>query len=285
MVVERVEPNSRVALADALAAGLAGLCSVCVTYPVELVKNSIVTHVDSDGFVAVVRDILRTKGITGFYHGVRCSLLHNFVEKFCYYFAYTKLRTNLPLRPRARDAVSGALAELCHLPLSMPFDTILMRQAAEGTGFMTVIAAVYGERGISGFYRGIAAFLLLQIKPMIQQTLFEGLKRRSCKEGQEDEALTAGKAFALGGFARAVATCIVFPYIRALALVRQRGGYADRNAVVAMHLILRDVFRESGIAGWYSGFAAEVLRSTFSTATLLMVRERVGIVTRRALNV
>ena len=40
----------------------------------------------------VVRDLLDTRGVRGFYHGVGISALHNVVEKFLYFFAYTGLR-------------------------------------------------------------------------------------------------------------------------------------------------------------------------------------------------
>ena len=77
----------------------------------------------------------------------------------------------------------------------------------------------------------------------------------------------------------------VFPYMRALGLLRgeARAKYQHRNAVVAMHLLLRDKLRDPGIHSWYSGLESELVRSILSSATLLMVRERVGVLTRRAL--
>lgn len=285
-------------VADAIASSVGGIVSAVVPYPVELVKNRVATAdlagTGSPTF-AVVKEVWEQGGFSGFYQGVSPSALGNAVEKFIYFFAYSGLRRQITQGGTQlamwRDVLSGALADLCHMPVTLPVDTLLVRMAREkdpSKSSLKIAKEVAKEKGgILGFYKGIMAMTVLTIKPGLQLAVFEAIKSRILLQRRRSgvpgaELLSGSQAFLLGALARAVATIIVFPYIRGKVML-QRGEEANGNPLVALHRVMFNVAKRDGFAGLYQGMPQELLRATMSAALMFAVRERLTYQVKRAI--
>ena len=92
----------------------------------------------------------------------------------------------------------------------------------------------YKEDGVAAFYRGLAASVLLCVNPAIYNTVFDQLKARLLARiearsgGRRVVALSTVQAFVLGVIAKAIATLLTYPYIRA-KMVMQAASRAKRS--------------------------------------------------------
>ena len=138
-------------------------------------------------------------------------------------------------------------------------------------------------------YKGIQAYTILCLKPSIQYTVFEQVKRmiliarsknnpsHSMRKGSS-QSLTALESFLLGMIARAIATIAVFPFIRAKVLlqsgsIKQRDNDGKQPDVFAM---LLDMCRDGGVANLFQGLGPELSRGVLSAALMMMVKEKIA---------
>eukprot|EP00444_Apocalathium_aciculiferum_P071103 CAMPEP_0183559386 /NCGR_PEP_ID=MMETSP0371-20130417/91556_1 /TAXON_ID=268820 /ORGANISM="Peridinium aciculiferum, Strain PAER-2" /LENGTH=313 /DNA_ID=CAMNT_0025767185 /DNA_START=8 /DNA_END=947 /DNA_ORIENTATION=- len=294
-------------LADACASSIGGVITVAVTYPIEIVKNRMASSSSSSSVTGtrrsaadVARDIVESAGFLGFYEGVTLSAVENGVEKFMYFYTYSALRRMLQaLRGGPSmivDLAAGSLAEIAHLPLSIPLETILVKIVNNpGKGALALIRDTVLEKGLSALYAGTVASAVLSLKPAIQLATFEAIKSRllSRREGKAATALSTGQAFLLGAIARAFATILVFPVIRAKFMAKNMKGQSNGDAkaggggfldvIAGLYRAMELVVRQSGVADLYCGLPQELARATTSAALLMAVRERLTLVIKQLL--
>ncbi|CAN0013713.1 unnamed protein product [Laminaria digitata] len=187
---------------------------------------------------SVARDIYFREGLSGFYKGVWYASGQSGVEKAAYFYGYGWLKA-LALRGGGGGELStvadlglGYLAEAFHLPFTIPIEVVLTKimTSKEKTNAFAVIQGILAESGPAGFYTGVQAYVVLCLKPAIQYAVFNRLKAitlayRSVERGYPGggtKELTAVQAFVIGAISRAVATVLVFPYIRAKVIIMSR---------------------------------------------------------------
>ena len=118
--------------------------------------------------------------------------------------------------------------------------------------------------------------IVLTIKPGLQLAFFEQMKSRILLQrqgGRRADVLSSTQAFMLGALARAIATVLVFPYIRGKVML-QRGEEEQGNPLAALHRVMFSVARREGFVGLYQGLPQELLRAVLSAALMFAVRER-----------
>eukprot|EP00928_Gymnodinium_smaydae_P018042 TRINITY_DN16873_c0_g1_i1.p1 TRINITY_DN16873_c0_g1~~TRINITY_DN16873_c0_g1_i1.p1 ORF type:complete len:304 (+),score=41.87 TRINITY_DN16873_c0_g1_i1:45-956(+) len=294
--------------ADAVASSVGGVITVGVTYPIEIVKNRMAsstsncTGKSSQPLSAfdVSRDIYSRSGIPGFFDGLSVSAGENALEKFLYFYVYSGLRTYLQrLRGGSSifvDLVAGSLSELAHLPLTVPLDTLLIKIINNPKKSVSdIVSDMLSENGLRGIYAGVVPSIILCMKPALQLAMFEAMKSRLLRSRRarsmtllDGAALSVGEAFFTGALARALATIMVFPYMRAKFALKAGLGAASRssgsdNAVVGLHRAMLWVVRQQGFKGLYVGLYQELVRATMSAALLMAIRERLTLVITKSL--
>eukprot|EP00578_Thalassiosira_sp_NH16_P003263 CAMPEP_0181134996 /NCGR_PEP_ID=MMETSP1071-20121207/32386_1 /TAXON_ID=35127 /ORGANISM="Thalassiosira sp., Strain NH16" /LENGTH=364 /DNA_ID=CAMNT_0023221553 /DNA_START=42 /DNA_END=1136 /DNA_ORIENTATION=+ len=183
-------------------------------------------------------------GVAPFYAGVVTSAVQSATEKALYFFAYTFLKneyvgiTGNPNIGAISNLILGCFAEWAHLPVTLPIDcvTTAIQTDDKNRGAFVLLGSILSEKGIGGFYKGIEAYTVLCLKPAIQYTVYEQVKkiviasRRINAQGGRvvSESLHAAEAFFLGMFARIVATMLTYPYLRAKVMLQS----TYKNAVV-----------------------------------------------------
>eukprot|EP00752_Nemacystus_decipiens_P016768 g15005.t1 len=257
---------------------------------------------------SVSKDIFSREGVAGFYRGVWYASGQSGVEKAAYFYGYSWLKA-LALRggggrgelSTTADLGLGYLAEAFHLPFTIPIEVVLTKimTSKEKTNAFAVIQGILSESGPAGFYSGIQAYAVLCLKPAIQYAVFNRLKAitlayRGDKGGwAAPKELTAVQAFVIGAISRAVATVIVFPYIRAKVLIMSRktgeGGGGGPAASTSILSSLVTILKDDGVSALFQGIAPEISRGVLSAALMLMVKEKIhsavkgAIIGRRAI--
>ena len=260
------------------------------------------------GMIAYSRNMYAEGGLGAFYSGIGTSAIQSATEKSLYFFAYTFLKNGYKGLTGSDDIdplpnlVLGSLAEWAHLPVTLPIDCLTTKIQTDhtGRGAVALLCSMLSEKGPGGMYKGIQAYVVLCLKPAIQYTVYEQVKKvvllkRSLAHGggggkkrgrvggggeREGESLAASEAFLLGMVARTVATIAVFPYLRAKVMLQST--HADRKdasgGAVGIPAMILEMYNEGGLSEVFQGIGPELTRGVFSAALMMMAKEKIGVV-------
>ena len=107
--------------------------------------------------------------------------------------------------------------------------------------------------------------------------VFETIKPWWLRHGAKE--LTALRAFLVGAFARAVATLIVYPFIRSNAVLK--GMYVDKKdkkkkvPKSTLHVLVY-MIRQHGFLSLYQGLSPQISRGVMSAALAMLVKEKIA---------
>ena len=139
----------------------------CMLYPLTVIKTR--QMVDSSGRrptggVAIVRDIVKQRGVLGLYQGFGTIVVGTLPIRMVYLSTLEVVKARvrgaceaLDLPPMAHgiaDAAGGATASLCSQVLGVPIDVVSQRQMVQG---VSVRAADGGETKMKGYRNGVHA--------------------------------------------------------------------------------------------------------------------------------
>nr|CCA13945.1 Mitochondrial Carrier (MC) Family putative [Albugo laibachii Nc14] len=290
-------------LAQACAAGLGGFLSTSILYPLDTLKTRIqsknkafpISGDVEEGQGNALNKVDSQGVVMSLYRGIQYKAAEATVSKFLYFYAYTFLSQASSANGNSSvstgmDLLLGYLSEISHRPLTIPMEVIATRLQTSNEGSSSVadmVSEIASESGISGFYKGLRAYLILGLQPAIQYTLFQRVKTFYLSRYKRNTfALTAIEAFVLGAIARSIATIILFPYIRAkvLAQTQKNDSASVENALIDGQIrskneestlnTLRQVYQEDGVVGLYQGLGPEIMRGAMSAALMLMIKEK-----------
>lgn len=249
------------------------------------------------------KQLYEQQGASVFLRGIETSAFQSALEKSLYFFAYQALKQihRFGTGGAKLDAFSNLLlgyaADWAHLPVTLPVDAwttaIQTCPADKKEAPLAILLHMLSDKKVS-FYKGMSAYTLLCLKPALQYTVFEQVKTAVVAKRQQKK-LSASEAFLLGMVARAIATVVVFPFLRAKVLMQtqQKGGEDDGNSDssandtntntgngvsnnMSMVALLSKIFSEQGWSGIFQGLGPELTRGVFSAALMLMIKERIG---------
>jgi len=198
------------------------------------------------------------------------------------------------------NLILGCMAEWSHLPITLPIDclTTAIQTDTQNRGALALLWNILSTKGVGGFYKGIEAYTVLCLKPAIQYTVYEQVKRivlaarrgkrlaskgdRTHDEdgGSDHSSLHAAEAFFLGMFARIVATMLTYPYLRAKVMLQSNNNNSDGNKKKTIPQMIAEQLSTGGVGGLYQGIGPELTRGVFSAALMMMVKERIGVVVK-----
>lgn len=317
-------------LAEVVAGSVGGMFSASALYPLEVLKTKMQADESassksnnnedeeegtSSGPLTATEyawKLYEKGGVEVFYAGVETSAMQSALEKALYFFAYTGLKNvynatishgDLATIP---NLIVGCMAEWAHLPITLPIDcwTTAIQTSKDPTqGPMAIMMTMLSERGLKGMYKGIQAYTVLCLKPSIQYTVFEQIKRivllsrqnnhrsssSSGSNGKRLQSLTAMEAFFLGMLARTIATILTFPYLRAKVMLQARAAASSdssdksKNTQISIPGMLAEMYQTGGISTVYQGIGPELTRGVLSAALMMMAKEKISLLVRMAL--
>jgi hypothetical protein len=238
-------------------------------------------------------DLYKQNGYKIFLQGVEVSATLSAIEKACYFCSYTMLKklyyyyyatttttttatttsitatkpqkNNIPV---ITNLVLGYVAEWCHLPITLPIDAITTSIQTSSGGTADVLGIwmmLWKERS---FYRGVQAYYILCFKPALQYSIYEQIKsvlvttrRGKSRKGARgnngsEQQLSAGEAFLLGMFSRAIATLIVFPFVRAKVLLQKQSTTKEEEGQTSSTTTAKNIGQTSSSSSSSSGITS-----------------------------
>lgn len=253
-------------------------------------------------------DLYQKQGIAPFYAGIETSAFQSAAEKALYFFAYTAFKNVHTFfagngqMGTSMNLLLGCMAEWAHLPITLPIDcwTTQIQTGDNGNkGPLAILMTMLNEGdGIRGMYKGIQAYTILCLKPSIQYTVFEQVKRimltrkrllssrgGNSKGRDNSDSLTAMEAFFLGMFARTIATICTFPYLRAKVVLQsqKKSGTSAKNEKISIPSMIAKMYMSGGLGECFQGIGPELTRGVFSAALMMMMKEKISFAVRKSL--
>ena len=131
---------------------------------------------------------------------------------------------------------------------------------------------ILSSEGLRGFYRGLLPSLFGVSHGALQFMAYEQLKIYRSKGGSgEQKDLGAVDFLVLSGLAKMFAGSITYPY----QVVRSRLQMYDADSTYrGARDVVRQVWRREGLAGFYKGLGANLLRVMPATWVTFLVYEK-----------
>ena len=210
-----------------------------------------------------------------------------------YFWTYSTIKANLntvlPPNTERVHVLSAAAAGLMSSCTTNPLWVIKTRMQLEarrtGSDLASVMRAIYGERGVLGFWRGVSASAYGIVETVMHFVIYEKLKRRWTESEvraelvKSDAAAAAGDKRTLtdflvmmgcGGVSKSVATTVAYPHEVARTRLREAG-----TKYTTFWGTLATVRREEGLVGLYRGLGTNLVRQIPNTAVMMATYEAV----------
>ena len=195
----------------------------------------------------------------------------------------------LPPNTERVHVLSAAAAGLMSSCTTNPLWVIKTRMQLEarrmGSDLASVMRAIYGERGVLGFWRGVSASAYGIVETVMHFVIYEKLKRKWTESElraelvKGDAAAAAGDKRTLtdflvmmgcGGVSKSVATTVAYPHEVARTRLREAG-----TKYTTFWGTLATVRREEGLVGLYRGLGTNLVRQIPNTAVMMATYEAV----------
>lgn len=140
------------------------------------------------------------------------------------------------------------------------------------TEFLKVVHQIYKEKGITGFWAGYKATILLSINPSLTYYFFQ-LLRTNLIPRRRRENPTSLEIFFLAAFAKIFAIGFTYPIILAKTRIQIKKT-ADRLSSVYMQIY--STLKAEGFSGLYTGVRAQILKGFFSQGITMMTKDQIA---------
>lgn len=145
-------------------------------------------------------------------------------------------------------------------------------QEAHSTEFFTVAKQIYKEKGLTGFWAGYKATMILSINPSLTYYFFQ-LLRTNLIPRRRRENPTSLEIFFLAAFAKIFAICFTYPIILAKTRIQIKRT-ADKLSSV--HMQVYSTLKAEGFSGLYTGVRAQILKGFFSQGITMMTKDQIA---------
>lgn len=263
----------------------AGWATALITCPLDVVKVRLQSTAVSPSVTPIkvmLRDLWRVEGIQGLYRGLSPTMI-GYLPSFSIYFPlYHVIKTSIaswrgskasedPIAHMGAAMLAGAAGNVLTNPIWL-IRTRLMTQHMPSTvgmdqtnkpnpplykGLVDAVKAIKRAEGTRGFFKGAAASLLGVTHVAVQFPLYERLKRVASKDGDPRNISSWQVALSSAG-SKVVASTATYPHeIIRTRLQIQREGVPRYSGISNA---IRTIALEEGIAGFYRGLRANILR-------------------------
>lgn len=243
--------------------------------------------------LSICRDIFKKEGLSGLFVGLKVKASHTVVSSFTFFYWFSFLKTTFEKRFGRLSASSSlllnAIAGAINMSMTLPLELLTTRQQTQKKdqkrSLLVLAREIYQQRGLVGFWKGYIASLVLVSNPAINFTVFDRLKlnlqliQRKQQSGNRLKSISMVQAFLLGAIAKAIATIITYPIIRAKILMQA----SKESKSQSMVQVLRRIGESDGMSGYYKGCDAQLFNTVLKSALLLMTKEQITKYTMRFL--
>ncbi|KAL0584107.1 hypothetical protein ABG067_005991 [Albugo candida] len=307
------------AFVDASAGAMGALVAAILLYPLDVVKTrhqAERTYPDSksgaivrkNGIKSMLYRIYKEEGPSGLYAGLNSKILHTMISNFAYFYWYSFLKHFTQKRwtkgkqlTTSLSLLVATLAGAINMTMTLPLEVINTRAQlsaknetkSKPKGVFALGSDIYHEDGLTAFWRGYVPALVLTSNPSINYTIFDTLKdtlqrwkRTTLTKHCQRATFTALEAFLLAAIAKAIATVVTYPIIRAKVLMQSEKHLKDENTTQkkrTMMQTMKNIHEEQGLRGYYKGCFEQLLNTVLKSAFLIMTKEQIAQVTMQLL--
>lgn len=274
-------------ISHAIGGTVGSLFAECVLFPVDTVKLHVQTAAsdDADGFVGTAVRIVRERGLSGLYNGVRGAMIKESIHSMNFWLWHGLLFKKFArfddtsMTPSITRLLLSMMAKQLNWLCTVPFEAIstVNQLSNNSAGFVRTAVTMYQSGGVSVFYRGLPVSLLLAINPAIMNTLITSLLRLVAAvriargaghvAARDHGAAIVGTATAV---AKAVATLVTYPLIRAKVLQQ------TRPTPISVPAVLREVLAAEGFKGLYRGVLSMSYKTVLWNTLMMAVKHVLG---------
>jgi hypothetical protein len=272
----------------AVAGSVSAAFSTASVYPLDTVKTYLNKGTDEEGKeLKSVYDVLARvvfkrgyslAALKSLYAGLESKIFMSMTQKFLYFYVYNYMLNKTKQRAGKisvfTNLVVGYLSAIVAVGILTPFEIAQTRQQLDPSDKRSILAIlrdILNKEGLKGLYTGIQTNLILCINPAIDYSVFDQVRKWRLKR-TGSRALSAGEAFWLGAFSKAVATVLTFPHVRA-KLLQQAG--VDRFRNMDSSSILVTLLVSDGFTSWFAGMRAQLVKNVLASAIMMSAKERI----------
>lgn len=220
--------------------------------------------------------MIREDGVGSLYRGLIPVLQSLCISNFVYFYTFHSLKAlNSSKQQYAlRDLVLGSLAGIVNVLTTTPFwvvNTRLKVKGAHDPGFTNLFAGlrhIAKTEGVKNLWAGAMAGIILVLNPAIQFMTYEAVKRRFLKYNPN---IPTAVSFAIGAFAKAVATLLTYP----LQLVQTRKRHAKGPTMGTIRMMLH-IINTQGFQALFRGLEAKLMQTTLTAALMFATYEKIA---------
>ncbi|EGZ10346.1 hypothetical protein PHYSODRAFT_287014 [Phytophthora sojae] len=270
--------------------------------------------------------IYRQEGVEGLFAGLSSKVVHTVSSNFAYFYWYSFLKTAVEKHSSTpittgMSLLMASTAGALNMSMTLPLEMINTRaqiqpsddessdaddkgeqkeKDANRRTMWGLAKEIYAEDGLLSFWKGFIPSLVLVSNPSINYTIFDKLKlqlqhsKMAASGAKRISSLTALEAFILAAIAKAVATIVTYPVIRAKVLMqaqkKQVAGYhksshGHHHAEMgnSMVQVLKRIGELEGPSGYFKGCSAQLFNTVLKSALLVMTKEQITKYTMRVL--
>ncbi|RHY94226.1 hypothetical protein DYB37_010395 [Aphanomyces astaci] len=280
------------ALVEASSGSLGALFACLVLFPLDVAKTKHQASTDSTtktkerSTMALLRSIWTEEGARGLFSGLGPKATHTVLSNFFYFYWYAWLKAAYaksrgPLTTSATLAI-GAAAGAINMTITLPLEVLTTRiqttTSSSSSSAAELLGRMYREQGVLSLWKGYVPSLVLVSNPAIFYTIFDRLKLQLGRQ------LSAVEAFVLAAIAKAIATILTYPIIRAKVLMQASKTNNHDTASLSMFQVLQRTWNEDGgVAGLFQGCSAQLVNTVVKSALLLMTKDQIAQLTVRLL--
>ncbi|KAF7727039.1 hypothetical protein EC973_008086 [Apophysomyces ossiformis] len=253
---------------------------------------------EKSGLIETILEIYKTEGgVRGLYAGLGADTLATVLSSFIYFYCYTALRNvqekfNQSLGRTAQLNIAqelflGAEAALISRLFTTPVSNVTTRLQTAGKqekrkGFFETVREIHAERGVSGFWTGYRASMILVSNPSITYFVFEKFKAFYMRANRKS-GLSSLEIFFISAIAKSIATMVTYPFIfvRTSMVASSKGDEKGKAPITekpkkGMRDILKDTIERDGVVGIYKGMRAQIIKGFFNQGIMYMIKDYVA---------
>jgi len=278
-----------------VAGGLGGAVGAILTNPLEVVKtrlqssdraNTTVKTLDGkrrDFLIKNILKITKDEGVKALYKGLPVTLIGTIPARFIYFGAYNTTKSSFGTNETHVHILSAMSASVSQILGTSPFWVVRTKQQLHRSQSRAVysvaqcIRDIYQQNGPLGFWRGSSASLFGMTETVCFFLLYESCKKKFINHGDgADSHLTSldgkkiFKLFTCTAICKMTASTLFYPHEVVRTRLREE---TSKKRYRGFFQTLGQVYKEEGIAGWYSGMRVHLLRQVPNSAIVLCVVE------------
>ncbi|KAF5375374.1 hypothetical protein D9615_007923 [Tricholomella constricta] len=268
-----------------IAGATAGAIEAFVTYPTEFVKTRSQFSGKKQGPIAIVKETLKTRGITGLYSGCSALVVGNALKAGVRFVSYDHYKQMLadsegkvgPGRSLLAGLGAGMTEAIFAVTPSETIKTKLIDDAKrpdpQYRGLLHGTGAIIRQEGLSGIYRGLFPVMMRQgANSAVRFTTYTTLKQFVQGTARPGQTLPSTITFTLGGIAGLVTVYTTMP----LDVIKTRMQSLEARAQYrnTFHCAYR-IFTEEGVLRFWTGTTPRLARLVLSGGIVFTVYENI----------